>query len=100
MACPLPCLPSALSPPPLPCSSLRRTPQVAKEYCEQLGVDNCVKLFEQFKSYEGLFFFLGSYLSTRCEHGCVWRLVGSKQQADIGLTCCLPGDGVNCSSGA
>ncbi|KAJ7546238.1 hypothetical protein O6H91_08G031500 [Diphasiastrum complanatum] len=38
--------------------------QVAKEYSEQLGVDACVKLFEQFKSYEGLYFFLGSYLSS------------------------------------
>eukprot|EP00252_Welwitschia_mirabilis_P023463 TRINITY_DN662_c0_g1_i4.p1 TRINITY_DN662_c0_g1~~TRINITY_DN662_c0_g1_i4.p1 ORF type:complete len:1707 (+),score=385.71 TRINITY_DN662_c0_g1_i4:318-5438(+) len=37
--------------------------QVAKEYSEQLGVDSCIKLFEQFKSYEGLYFFLGSYLS-------------------------------------
>ncbi|BBN15445.1 clathrin heavy chain [Marchantia polymorpha subsp. ruderalis] len=37
--------------------------QVAKEYSEQLGVDSCVKLFEQFKSYEGLYFFLGSSLS-------------------------------------
>lgn len=39
--------------------------QVAKEYSEQLGVDQCIKLFEQFKSYEGLYFFLGSYLSSR-----------------------------------
>lgn len=39
--------------------------QTAKEYCEQLGVNACVKLFEQFKSYEGLYFFLGSYLSSR-----------------------------------
>ncbi|AQK56871.1 Clathrin heavy chain 2 [Zea mays] len=38
--------------------------QAAKEYCEQLGVDACIKLFEQFKSYEGLYFFLGSYLSS------------------------------------
>ncbi|XP_031493982.1 clathrin heavy chain 2 [Nymphaea colorata] len=37
--------------------------QTAKEYSEQLGVDACIKLFEQFKSYEGLYFFLGSYLS-------------------------------------
>nr|CAD1822052.1 unnamed protein product [Ananas comosus var. bracteatus] len=36
----------------------------AKEYSEQLGVDACIKLFEQFKSYEGLYFFLGSYLSS------------------------------------
>ncbi|KAL0290472.1 UNVERIFIED_CONTAM: Clathrin heavy chain 1, partial [Sesamum calycinum] len=38
--------------------------QVAKEYCEHLGVETCIKLFEQFKSYEGLYFFLGSYLSS------------------------------------
>ncbi|CAM0950541.1 unnamed protein product [Alopecurus aequalis] len=38
--------------------------QAAKEYAEQLGVDACIKLFEQFKSYEGLYFFLGSYLSS------------------------------------
>ncbi|GFS33553.1 clathrin, heavy chain [Actinidia rufa] len=38
--------------------------QVTKEYCEQLGVDACIKLFEQFKSYEGLYFFIGSYLSS------------------------------------
>lgn len=39
--------------------------QTAKEYAEQLGVDSCIKLFEQFKTYEGLYFFLGSYLSSR-----------------------------------
>ncbi|CAI0443755.1 unnamed protein product [Linum tenue] len=39
-------------------------PQAAKEYCEQLGIDQCIKLFEQFKSYEGLYFFLGSFLSS------------------------------------
>ncbi|CAI9780623.1 unnamed protein product [Fraxinus pennsylvanica] len=38
---------------------------VAKEYCERLGVDSCIKIFEQFKSYEGLYFFLGSYLSSK-----------------------------------
>ncbi|KAG5071468.1 hypothetical protein JHK86_006679 [Glycine max] len=32
--------------------------KTAKEYFEQLGVDACIKLFEQFKSYEGLYFFL------------------------------------------
>ncbi|EEC68683.1 hypothetical protein OsI_37138 [Oryza sativa Indica Group] len=38
--------------------------QAAKEYSEQLGVDACIKLFEQFKSYEGLYFYLGAYLSS------------------------------------
>ncbi|XP_004977645.1 clathrin heavy chain 1 isoform X1 [Setaria italica] len=45
------------------CESLAHL-QAAKEYSEQLGVDACIKLFEQFKSYEGLYFFLGSYLSS------------------------------------
>lgn len=45
--------------------SLLVSVQVAKEYCEQLGVDGCIKIFEQFRSYEGLYFFLGSYLSSR-----------------------------------
>ncbi|KMZ59834.1 putative Clathrin heavy chain [Zostera marina] len=38
--------------------------QTAKEYSEQLGVNECIKLFEQFRSYEGLYFFLGSFLSS------------------------------------
>ncbi|KAF7833783.1 clathrin heavy chain 1 [Senna tora] len=37
---------------------------VQAQYSEQLGVDACMKLFGQFKSYEGLYFFLGSYLSS------------------------------------
>ncbi|KAL5985732.1 hypothetical protein ACLOJK_027719 [Asimina triloba] len=37
---------------------------VAKEYSDQLGVESCIKLFERFKSYERLYFFLGSYLSS------------------------------------
>jgi clathrin heavy chain len=32
--------------------------------CGELGVDSCVKLFKQFKSDEGLYFFLGAYLSS------------------------------------
>ncbi|KAI8527494.1 hypothetical protein RHMOL_Rhmol12G0079900 [Rhododendron molle] len=38
--------------------------KVAKEYSEQLGVDACIKLLEQFKSYDGPDFFLGSCLSS------------------------------------
>lgn len=38
--------------------------QTAKEYSEQLGVNGCIILFEQFRSYEGLYFFLGSFLSS------------------------------------
>jgi hypothetical protein len=47
------------------CPILQIPLKAAKEYSEQLGVDACIKLFEQFKSYEGLYFFLGSYLSSR-----------------------------------
>ncbi|KAG9438379.1 hypothetical protein H6P81_021675 [Aristolochia fimbriata] len=38
--------------------------QAAKEYPQPLGVDACIRLFEQFKSYEGSYFFLGTYLSS------------------------------------
>ncbi|KAG9438312.1 hypothetical protein H6P81_021741 [Aristolochia fimbriata] len=41
--------------------------QAAKEYPQPLGVDACIRLFEQFKSYEGLYFFLGGYLSSRLD---------------------------------
>lgn len=50
--------------------------QTSKEYSEQLGVDACIKLFEQFKSYEGLYFFLGSYLSSRYS---IYFLVGENK---------------------
>ncbi|KAG9439776.1 hypothetical protein H6P81_019941 [Aristolochia fimbriata] len=39
--------------------------QAAKEYPQPLGVDACIRLFEQFKSYQGPYFFLGTYLSSR-----------------------------------
>ncbi|KAG9439769.1 hypothetical protein H6P81_019934 [Aristolochia fimbriata] len=39
----------------------------AKEYPQPLGVDACIRLFEQFKSYEGSYFFLGTYLSSRLD---------------------------------
>ncbi|KAG9457849.1 hypothetical protein H6P81_002357 [Aristolochia fimbriata] len=44
-----------------------RRPLAAKEYPQPLGVDACIRLFEQFKSYEGLYFFLGRYLSSRLD---------------------------------
>ncbi|KAG9438368.1 hypothetical protein H6P81_021689 [Aristolochia fimbriata] len=44
-----------------------RRPLAAKEYPQQLGVDACIRLFEQFKSYEGSYFFLGTYLSSRLD---------------------------------
>jgi clathrin heavy chain len=46
--------------------NLQITVQVVNEYgiCGELGVDSCVKLFKQFKSDEGLYFFLGAYLSS------------------------------------
>ncbi|MEE6504316.1 hypothetical protein FKM82_005142 [Ascaphus truei] len=37
--------------------------QVASKYHEQLGTQNLVELFESFKSYEGLFYFLGSIVN-------------------------------------
>ncbi|KAJ3604235.1 hypothetical protein NHX12_028976 [Muraenolepis orangiensis] len=37
--------------------------QVASKYHEQLGTQTLVELFESFKSYEGLFYFLGSIVN-------------------------------------
>uniref|UniRef100_A0A2K5E638 Clathrin heavy chain n=1 Tax=Aotus nancymaae TaxID=37293 RepID=A0A2K5E638_AOTNA len=37
--------------------------QVASKYHEQLGMQALVELFESFKSYEGLFYFLGSIVN-------------------------------------
>lgn len=37
--------------------------QVASKYHEQLGDDKLIELFESFKSYEGLFYFLGSIVN-------------------------------------
>ncbi|KAG9450428.1 hypothetical protein H6P81_010393 [Aristolochia fimbriata] len=47
--------------------NLQITVQAANENSEQLGIDACIRLFQQFKSYEGLYFFLGSYLSSRLD---------------------------------
>ncbi|KAG9454230.1 hypothetical protein H6P81_007134 [Aristolochia fimbriata] len=38
-----------------------------KSTLSQARADACIRLFEQFKSYEGLYFFLGGYLSSRLD---------------------------------
>ncbi|GBG88212.1 hypothetical protein CBR_g46780 [Chara braunii] len=47
-----------------PRGNLQIVVQIAKEYSEQLGLEECVKIFEQFKSYEGLYFFLQPLIAT------------------------------------
>jgi hypothetical protein len=37
--------------------------QIASKYCEQLTTQALIDLFESFKSYEGLFYFLGSIVN-------------------------------------
>lgn len=37
--------------------------QIASKYCEQLTTQSLINLFESFKSYEGLFYFLGSIVN-------------------------------------
>jgi clathrin heavy chain len=37
--------------------------QIASKYHEQLGTQALIDLFESFKSYEGLFYFLGSIVN-------------------------------------
>ncbi|KAG9457850.1 hypothetical protein H6P81_002358 [Aristolochia fimbriata] len=45
----------------------KRLRDAAREYPQQLGIDACIRLFEQFKSYEGSYFLLGTYLSSRLD---------------------------------
>jgi len=44
--------------------NLQLVVQVCSKYAEQLTPEKVVELFETFKSYEGLFFFLGSIVNT------------------------------------
>ncbi|KAI3381238.1 hypothetical protein SNEBB_002070 [Seison nebaliae] len=37
--------------------------QIATKYCEPIGAEPLIQLFESFKSYEGLFYFLGSIVN-------------------------------------
>merc|ERR1711871_826369 len=43
--------------------NLQLVVQIAKEYTEQIGSSGIIDLLEEFKSYEGLYFYLGSYLA-------------------------------------
>mmetsp|Transcript_22621 Transcript_22621/g.70241 ORF Transcript_22621/g.70241 Transcript_22621/m.70241 type:complete len:1205 (+) Transcript_22621:68-3682(+) len=43
--------------------NLQLVVQVAKEYTEQLTAERIIELLEGFKSYEGLYFYLASYLA-------------------------------------
>jgi len=43
--------------------NLQLVVQIAKEYTEQIGSKGIIELLESFKSYEGLYFYLGSYLA-------------------------------------
>lgn len=37
--------------------------QICSKYHEQLGTHECIELFESFKSYEGLYYFLGAIVN-------------------------------------
>jgi clathrin heavy chain len=43
--------------------NLQLVVQVAKEYTEQLSAEKIIELLESFKSWEGLFFYLGAYVA-------------------------------------
>lgn len=45
-------------------ANLNLVVQVATKYSEPLGPENLIKLFEDFKSFEGLFYYLGTFLPT------------------------------------
>jgi hypothetical protein len=43
--------------------NLQLVVQIAKEYTEQLGADKIIALLEGVNSYNGLYYYLGSYLA-------------------------------------
>lgn len=43
--------------------NLQLAVQIMKEYTEQLTAESCIELLESFNSYEGLYFYLGSYIA-------------------------------------
>lgn len=43
--------------------NLQLAVQVMKEYTEQLTAESCIEVLESFDSYEGLYFYLGSYIA-------------------------------------
>lgn len=43
--------------------NLKVVVQIASKYCEQLTTSALIELFESFKSYEGLFYFLISIVN-------------------------------------
>eukprot|EP00217_Crustomastix_stigmatica_P007377 CAMPEP_0183790040 /NCGR_PEP_ID=MMETSP0803_2-20130417/775_1 /TAXON_ID=195967 /ORGANISM="Crustomastix stigmata, Strain CCMP3273" /LENGTH=1665 /DNA_ID=CAMNT_0026034229 /DNA_START=270 /DNA_END=5267 /DNA_ORIENTATION=+ len=43
--------------------NLQTVVQIAKEYTAQLQASAIIELFEEFKSYEGLYFYLGNYIA-------------------------------------
>lgn len=44
--------------------NLQLVVQVAREYTEQLSAEKVIELLESFKSWEGLFYYLGAYVAT------------------------------------
>ena len=44
--------------------NLQLVVNIGKEYTEQIGADKIIALLEEFKSYEGLYFFLGSLINS------------------------------------
>merc|ERR1712142_1445751 len=70
--------------------------QVATKYHEQLTTNSLIDLFESFKSFEGLFYFLGSivnfsqdpevhfkYIEAACKTGQIKRLRGFVGRATV-----------------
>ena len=43
--------------------NLQLVVQIAKEYTEQLGAPKIIELLESYKSYHGLYYYLGSYIA-------------------------------------
>jgi len=55
--------------------NIRLVVEVAKKWNDYLGADNLVKMFESFQSYNGLFFYLGSFVNETDSTSVVFKYI-------------------------
>lgn len=62
-------------PPPLPVPIPPRPPQIATAYSDQIGAESLMEMFESFKLYEGLFYYLGAIVNNSTEPNVHFRYI-------------------------
>jgi clathrin heavy chain len=55
--------------------NIRLVVEIAKKWSDYLGADNLVALFEEFKSYNGIYFYLGATINFTEDSGVVFKYI-------------------------